>query len=347
MRIRARSILFGAATIGAGACITDDPVVDESEVESALELENGGFDFADEAPMFDKADLFAGAELEADGIIVDDFDPATDVVMRDIRDRPGARAHRVILMWGQLPPDRRPERAKIWNGAFNLSRGGMVVRRTIGFEDRDDVLERRTDRNTVAIRSVTKPFSDGLLLTVYDPEPGNPLPLSLAYSGVAGDYRLNLDDLANGPVVIEVDDLGNKIVAMAMRRDAANDNDPCDRGFMRGRWHQLRPHLGVFVGVVGSADGDPRGHVRGIYGVRRNGEHVFFGKFIDRDGRFRGIMRGHYRDGEFAGRWVVRSGDHGRLHGFYRDRPDDDRLGGAWAARWAETSCAQDLRDDI
>jgi hypothetical protein len=103
----------------------------------------------------------------------------------------------------------------------------------------------------------------------------------------------------------------------------------------------------VFVGVVGSADGDPRGHVRGIYGVRRNGEHVFFGKFIDRDGRFRGIMRGHYRDGEFAGRWVVRSGDHGRLHGFYRDRPDDDRLGGAWAARWAETSCAQDLRDDI
>jgi hypothetical protein len=116
---------------------------------------------------------------------------------------------------------------------------------------------------------------------------------------------------------------------------------------MRGRWHQLRPHLGVYVGGVANADGDLIGHVRGIYGERRNGEQVFFGKFINRDGAFTGIMAGHYRDGEFAGRWITRAGDAGRVHGMYRDGSRDGVLGGGWVARYAETRCAADLANDM
>ena len=78
---------------------------------------------------------------------------------------------------------------------------------------------------------------------------------------------------------------------------------------------------------------------------RQNGERVFFTKYIDRDGRFRGLFVGHHADGEFAGRWVIGTGDHGRAGGHYREGLPGPATGGAFVGRWAETSCAADLPD--
>lgn len=326
------------------ACTSaEDPPLEEADVTAALEQENGGFDTTDEAPMFGDGELFVRAAIETDTAANDDL--AADPIIRELDARPGVIHHRVAIVWGQMPPNRAAATAKVWTGTLELSGGAMLVRRTIGFEERDDLLERRTDRTTVAFQSVTKPFVDGLVLSVYDDTATDGLTLS--YHGAAGDYQIDLAALADGPIVLDVDGDGNKLAAIALTRDAGADaTDPCSRGFMRGRWHQLRPTIGVYAGVVVDVEGAPVGHVRGIYGERRNGEHVFFGKFINRDGAFTGLMGGHYRGGEFAGRWITRSGDAGRLHGVYRDGPGRE-IGGAWAARWAETRCAERLPTDM
>jgi hypothetical protein len=330
-----------AALGGTAACTTDSSIADEDEVVAALEQENGGFDMSDEAPEFGTAEDFAASALERDAAYADEMDDAS---MGDLRDTAGAVSHRVAIVWGQLPPDPEREPAKEWTGALQLSRGGMVLRRVIGFEpETDHIVRPRTDRNTVAFTSITKPFADGLVLEVVDPTPDDGL--LLTYHGAAGDFDFNLAELANGPIVIDVDDQGNKMIALSLRR-LASDTDPCDRGFMRGRWHRLRPGLGVYLGVVADADGNPIGRVRGIYGVRHNGEHVMFGKFIGLDGGFRGILAGHYGEGEFRAHWLTRNGEAGRAHGMYRESLPGPEVGGGWIGRWAETTCAQDLPSD-
>jgi hypothetical protein len=125
------------------------------------------------------------------------------------------------------------------------------------------------------------------------------------------------------------------MVAIAVARAV----DACQHGFMMGRWHRVEEGRGRFVGRVVSADGDLRGHVRGIYGVRESGEQVFFGKYIDRDGRAQGIFAGQYDGGTFTGRWRDRSGDRGTLAGRYRESIPGAETGGHFIARWSERTC--------
>jgi hypothetical protein len=324
------------AALGAG-CLRDGGT-DEDDLAAALEQPNGGLDTTDEAPAFDVAADYTAAAIEADTATTDEMDDAEQAAMRTVA---GAEVHRVAVVWGQIPPDRDEPAAKEWTGALSLDRGGMIVRRTIGFEQATDhIIRPRTDRTQVAFESVTRPWADGVVLEVVDPTPASPLVLS--YDGVAGNYELDLAQLAAGPIVIDVDASGNKLVAISLRR-LADATDPCNRGFMRGRWHQIRPGLGRFLGVVTNADGERTGHVRGFYGERADGERVLFGKFIDRDGRFVGLIAGHYRDGELVARWIARTGDAGRIHGAYRESAPGDEVGGGFVARWAETTCAEDL----
>src|SRR5512132_1410846 len=62
-------------TIPAAACTTDSSPADDDvdAVASSLELENGGFDTADEAPQFGEETLFAAADIEADAAVTDPF----------------------------------------------------------------------------------------------------------------------------------------------------------------------------------------------------------------------------------------------------------------------------------
>ena len=307
---------------------TTPPDADDADaVASALEEDNGGFDTADEAIEFGTADLFASAAIESDAAVTDAL--ATDPTIIDMRTT--AEAHTVVIVWGQLPADPLATDARDWTGELRVSRGALLVRRTIAFEDATDRLLPRQRRDAVAFASHTRPFVDGLVLEVLDPTPTAAEPLTLTYTG-AQTYTLDLSQLAAGPIVVDAGG-GNRIVATGARRDL----DPCASGFMRGRWHQLTPRVGTFLGGVADHDGTPIGHVRGIYGERRNGDHVWFGKFIDRDGRFVGIMGGDFRDNHFAGRWADRAGDRGAIHGVYFEGATV--RAGAWAARWAETTC--------
>jgi hypothetical protein len=308
---------------------------DKQDVSSDLERTNGGFDTTDEAPAF-AADVELGeAAIEADATAVDTLaaDPATVEMER----ASAGRGFKLVVVWGKMPADRDAQVPRDWSGSFKVSRGGLVVRRTIAFEDRTDHLLPRTSLDTVDFQSVTEPYADGLALTVLDPTLSPTTPLTLTYTPANGttSYTLDLAQLIAGPIVVDAGG-GFKMMAIGHRRqDAA-----CDSGFMRGRWHALSPHLGRFIGVVTDADGDRVGHVRGVFGQRRDGASVMFGKFIDREGHFRGLLGGSFADGEYRARWIDRQGDHGAAHGAYVEGAEAST--GRFMGRWAEASCATD-----
>jgi hypothetical protein len=315
------------------ACVaSDDSKIPETsdDVASALEKENGGLNMNDESTMFGTPDLFELAAIEPDAPEADAMRTEVDAMGT----APGVRVRDVVIVWGQIPADPNATGVRDWSGRLDLNRGGMMIRRRIAFEQATgDRILPRTDRTRIDFVSHTRPAADGLVLTVADPTPAAG-PLTLTYTPADGSAArtIELRELADGPVVADLGD-GNKIIL------SARDRDPCDNGFMRGRWHALGEHGGVFLGVVANADGDPIGHVRGLWGERQNGAQVFFAKYITAEGQFRGILAGTYADGHFDGRWLVRAGDHGQLHGVYF-RHDNVR-GGHFLARWGETSCRQ------
>lgn len=321
-----------ALLVAIPACVDSSSTgTDPDEVAAALEQENGAFTTDDDVAQFGAEDLYAAAAIEADREYVDSM--ATDPSIIELNGRSDVAAHNVILLWGRIPADPGATEGRRWDGELKLSRGGMIVRRTIAFEDATDKLLPRTARDAVAFESATRPFSDGLALTVLDPTPADGNALSLTYTPANGSaaHTLDLAQLRTGAIVVDLGD-GNKIVAMSRPR-----NDACDHGFMRGRWHQINPAVGAFLGVVGNGDGGLTGHVRGIYGTRRNGDKVVYGKFIDREGRFRGIIVGTYAGGNWDARWLTRAGDHGEIHGIYW--PGPSLRGGGFLARWSENSC--------
>jgi hypothetical protein len=244
----------------------------------------------------------------------------------------------MLVVWGKIPADRDATASRDWTGSLEVSRGGLIVRRTIGFEDRTDQLLPRTSLDTVGFQSVTRPYVDGLALTVLDPpSPTATGSQTLTYRSADGASvtTFDLSQLAAGPIAVDAGD-GFKMVAIGVHRQTA----ACDRGFMRGRWHALSAHLGRFLGVVTDENGAPVGHVRGVYGQRRSGDSVLFGKFIDREGHFRGLLAGTFDSGQYRARWIDRQGEHGTAHGAYFEGAT--ATAGHFLGRWAESSCTAD-----
>jgi hypothetical protein len=326
------ALLFALPT---AACLDKGSGNDTQDVSTAIEQPNGGLDTTDEAPVFGADTEFAQAAIEVDASASDTLatDPATTAI-----DRASAVAgFRMIIVWGKIPGDPNAQDSRDWTGSLKVSRGGLIVRRTIAFEDKTDQLLPRTSLDTVSFKSVTRPYVDGLALTVLDPMPSATATQTLTYTPADGStaYTLDLAQLAAGPIVVDAGN-GFKIVAIGHHRQVA----ACDRGFMRGRWHALSPHLGRFLGVVTNEDGDGVGHVRGVFGQRRNGDSVLFGKFIDREGHFRGLLVGSFDNGEYHARWIDRQGEHGTAHGAYFEGATP--TAGQFLGRWAEASCSAD-----
>ena len=335
-RLPIRMTFVGALALAACTGTTDDDgtAAEADEIASAVELENGGLDMNDEAPQFGVPEEFAEAAIEADSAVDDAM--AADPATVDALAAPGAAVYNTAVVWGQMPPDFRNRNGHEWDGTISINRGAMLVRRRLGFEHATDAVAPRSDRLSVSFRSMTLPHLDGLLLTIADPDPASADPLTVTYTSTSGIvFSATMAELVDGPQSLAVDG-DNRILATAMREPA----DPCNHGTLRGRWHRVEDGRGRLIGVVSDAEGEPVGHVRGVYGRRRSGEQVFFGKYINRDGRFQGIFGGHYRDGNFAGRWIVRNTlEHGQLAGMYRETIDGPETGGLFIGRWAETSC--------
>ncbi len=327
------ALLLASTTV---ACTTDEATTTETEVASALELENGGFDTSDEAPLFADDAAFAAAELEADRPIADPM--LDDAEMRTLESAPGARILDVVVMWGHFRADPNAPTRHDWSGMLNVSRGALAAHRAIGFEDVMDRVLPRTLRDRIEFVSFTQPRTDGLALRVVDPRPaGDTSALRMTYTPrtQGASYELDLDALATAPVVVDLGD-GNQIVAMARPH-----RDDCGNGFARGRWHAISPNASAYLGAVLNADGEIVGHMRGIAGQRRNGDQVFFGKWVNREGQFRGVLRGTYANGELRAKLIDRGGEEGVFHGAYR--AGDTLRHGGFIGRWAETACREPM----
>jgi hypothetical protein len=330
------ALLLASSTF---ACVNsaggDEPTDDGAEVISALEQANGGLQPTDEAPMFGDELGFQAASIENDAAVVDTM--ASDETVTAIANQVGGARHRLLIAWGRMPADPTATTGRNWSGSLTISRGALVVARTIGFEEATDHLLPRQTRDRVDFQSVTRPFADGLALRVLDPDPTlGALHLTYTSADAATTYDLDLSQLAMGPISIDAGN-GNRVVAIALR-----ELDACDHGFMRGRWVALQPGMGVYRGVIADANGQVTGHIRGIWGQRQNGDKVMFGKFIATDGSFRGLLAGQYDAGHFRARWIVSTGDHGVAGGIYFDAPNV--RGGMFMGRWAETSCAPQMQ---
>lgn len=320
------ALLLASTTI---ACV-DDAGTTETELATALEQENGGFDTTDEAPLFAAETMFQDASIEGDGVQADSM--AADAEMQTMENAVDANVLDLAVLWGRIPADPTATVARNWSGELKLSRGGMYARRRIAFEDQTDRILPRMTRDAIQFQSVTRPAADGLVLRVADPATGAVEPLRLRYTPATGTAQdIDLSTIEDGPVVRNLGD-GNRMIVAAHRR-----NDRCAHGFIRGRWHKIAPDASTYLGVVANAAGEVVGHIRGIAGQRANGDSVMFGKFINREGAFVGILRGEYEDGQFRARWLDRGGDHGYLQGLYFEGPSPHA--GGLLGRWAETSC--------
>ena len=341
-----RFALASALALGLAGCATDEaPILDDTfnnadEIASALELENGGLDMVDEAPMFDDVALFEASELSRDDV------PYRDVIsdrreVRDMIENPAAILYHTTMMWGQIPGSREVDTPYNWSGQISVNRGAIIVRSVLAFDGRVDGLADRTDARVVSFRSATRPSHDGLRFVVVDPTPEADEALTLTYTQVDGfTLTVAMADIVGEPQSFDVDDAGNQIVLVAMTRPV----DVCEHGFMHGRWHRVDDGHGRILGRVADAEGNPLGHMRGVYGRRRSGEQVFFAKFIAREGGFRGILHGTYGEGHFTGRWLTRDGDRGQAGGQYRETSlRDDRVAGRFIGRFAETRCNLDV----
>ena len=114
MRTLRLPALFACSLVAvAGAC-TDTPEDEADVVISNLELENGGLDMEDEAPMFGVDDQFTAAAVETGTAVADPMDRDTEIVA--LRERPDVQRLRVAAVWGRLPPSREDVTRTDWSG---------------------------------------------------------------------------------------------------------------------------------------------------------------------------------------------------------------------------------------
>jgi hypothetical protein len=328
-----RKLLF----IALFASCTTSSGTDTATVTSDLNLANGGETTTDEAPMFGDEAEFEAAAIEPDAAYTDAL--ATDPSVTAITSLPTLDAHRVMIVWGKLPRDPGSTETRDWSGSIAVSRGALLVGRTISFEAATDHLLPRPNAQTVPFDSVTGPYIDGLVLRVLEPDNAMGTPVTLTYTSAASassatppvQYQFDLAALEQGPVKI---DAGNGYVMVAVELG----EKACNEGFMRGRWHQLAPNLGDYRGIVTDEVGLPVGHVRGIYGQTAAGDKVMFGKFIDHQGHFIGLIAGTYGNGDIDAKWIDKQGDRGLIVGKYFESSAVD--GGGFFTRYVEASCA-------
>lgn len=320
---------------GCGAKAQNGQSAEAEQISGALEEDNGGLTTTDESPMFGEASAYALEELpDPESAIADETESQPTVV--DMMKLPAAKKYEAVLLWGQIPANLGNKMPHNWSGSIHVSRGAVIVRRTIRFEDKTDQLLPRTDPQSVEFTSVTLPANDGMRLTIVDPTPNAPEPLTVSYEGKDGvSFSAPLADLLSGPKSEDVDAAGNRFVGIAIDTPV----DVCQHGFLGGHWRRVLGERGRLRGAVTDASGDVVGHMKGIWGQRKNGEHVFFGKYIDADGHFKGIFAGKYADGEYEGKWVV-GGDAGKLGGrYFANDAAPGRIAGFYVGRYAETSC--------
>ena len=143
-----------------------DNVTDSQDEFTGLNLQDefGGYTTSAEQPGFGDYDLI---DSEEDEQLFDDV-LATSPEVQAITEDPSSGLFRFRAVWGQLRLDTAVTEVTDWTGAIEISRGGILVRKTIRFEPNDGVLP-RTERTLVEWESSTTIHNDGIVVDLIVP----------------------------------------------------------------------------------------------------------------------------------------------------------------------------------
>ncbi|MBD3402764.1 hypothetical protein GF420_07700 [candidate division GN15 bacterium] len=279
--------------------------------ELSLDEDFGGYLATNESPAFDDPDLMASEEDETE---YDDplaFSPE----IQELENDPSAGAFHLRAVWGNLRFDSTDTDLTDWTGSLEVSRGGIVIRRTIRFELGQDYIVPRVQRDLLEFVSQTSVHHDGIVTDLLIPElepvidttvnyevdslgdttevividtiPPDPEPVTVTFRTGPYSNTFSLGDLVALDTVIDLAD-GNQVAFTSFQYSR------CPKGALAGFWGHDENGRGVFRGRWISQTGLVVGWVRGHYGVNSDGDRVLFGKWISRNGQFEGFLSGTY-----------------------------------------------------
>ena len=337
-----------------------------------------GLTTAAEAPGFGDPDLIAA---EAEEVEVDDPIASTAAVV-EMTDDPASGYFRFRAVWGHLRLDTTETTATSFDGSLEISRGAVLIRRTIRFELAQDYIVPRVERTLLEWVSTTTIHNDGIvadllvpaLFDTYDTTvtieidslgdtsrvitvdtiPPDNTPVEVTFNAGAYSRTFTLGELASLDTVVTLDD-GNEIAIQAFQRTR------CGKGSLSGRWGVDENGQGVFRGVWIDHTGLMAGWVSGYYGVNDDNERVFAGKWINRAGTFEGFIAGNWSPhpnehasdvargragGSFEGHiYNANREEVGDLAGKYKSA--ENARGGFFQARWRHRCTNQGGDDEL
>ncbi len=311
----------------------------------------GSYKPTDEAPNFGDDDI-AELTTEAEEVDVDDpvaLSPVVDSTETDTN--PDIYSMRIA--WGNLESDSGVAELTDWSGTLTLSRGGIVVKKTIRFEPGQDYLLPRYDSlgvihpEVLNYVSATSWHFDGLRVNLYIPPSVTDEVVTLTYESPQLSMTFAMDELEELDTLVSIG-FGNAISFQSMRFDPASKA----RGGLVGRWGRDDAGNGIFYGKWMSTRGGLMGTLDGEWGTDEDGNQVFAGKYIDINGQFEGLIKGAWKirgnganaTGHFTGR--IYNADLepiGKLKGHFKR--GNNRKGGYFAGWWC-VECLNSLRDE-
>lgn len=291
-----------------------DNAVDNNSSGINLEDEFGGYTSVSESAAFGDADL-----LDEEEGTVDFDDPILSTSDMDtlVNDSEAGYYH-LRVIWGQLRYDSTMTDPTDWSGNLLISRGGLVVKRLIRFEDDQDYIIERDNKNLVEWVSQTTVHNDGISFDIFIPRPltifdtsytyvfdslGDSSevaiidttypehePVTVSFETAPYSREFTLEELKSLDTIVYLDD-SNQIAFNAFKLD----KKVCPRGFVSGRWGQDDEGNNRFKGVWYSHRSRVQGFIEGHYGINDEGKEVFYGKWISRNGKFEGFVKGTYK----------------------------------------------------
>lgn len=347
--------------VGCSNSGTDSQTTDQVNLND----EFAGLTTASEAPGFGDSDLLAADAEEVD---VDDPVAASSAVLAMETD-PSSGVFRFRAVWGHLRLDTTETEATSFDGSIEMSRGAVLIRRTIRFELAQDYIVPRVERTLLEWVSTTTIHNDGIVADLIVPElrdsydttvtivvdslgdtsrvitvdtiPADPTPVEVTFTCGVYSRTFSLGELAALDTVVLLDD-SNEIAIQAFQRTR------CGKGSLAGRWGVDENGQGVFAGIWIDHTGSMAGWVRGYYGVNDDGDRVFAGKWINRAGTFEGFVAGSWKPqpninssdiaklragGSFEGHiYNANREEIGDLAGKYKGA--ENARGGFFQARW-------------
>jgi hypothetical protein len=309
-------------------CSKQSPDEPKTEIES-IDQEDGGFTTSQE-PVDDYLVADFGADEDAEA-----GDLSKDPSIASLLDSTGLKVYYLRLTWGMLEWDSTATTITDWSGAATITRGKLVLLRTIRFESGEDWIVRpRTSQQELAWVSKTLYHFDGVRIAIIDKDTTD-TPGTLTINMGPYSNTFTFAELDSMNAVVDVDAAGNQFSIVSRGREIV----ALAGGFLEGRWvKEENRDGGRFWGKWVQSNGDHAGYVKGIWGVNRQGNQVIFGKYFSKTGAFKGLLRGEWGydnvtlgKGWFKGVWLnERRANIGTLIGTFNTKDDKGFFQGHW-----------------